>query len=82
LYSTSLYSGGRSIVPIISCPHCGSSESYYFKNYGLTVQYVCSFGGGKVNEKVVDTPAIKTPVYGFCSRCQKRIKLSLLRGKK
>lgn len=65
---------------LTECPHCGSDDGIHFNDYGNVLSYNVSFGTGEqfLGEIYNST---KPPVWGFCNKCKKRVRIKDVRDK-
>lgn len=56
------------------CPHCGVADEIYYNNYSVYIEYFMNWKGEHEDYNI--KYYTKPPVYGKCSNCGKRIRLS------
>lgn len=62
-------------APISNCPHCGSEEGYYTKDYmSGSFQYRHNYDGTVAeNGDMYDTLTTTQSKYAYCLTCRKRL---------
>lgn len=63
------------IAPIDRCPHCGSDEGYYTKDYlHGTCRYNHNYDGTEAyNGEMYDSARIEAGKFAYCVNCEKRL---------